>query len=117
MDGRRDRPCGRVSAADREKIRERRVTELDDPAAGGRGVRRRQGRGAGHLRNPLDSQRPVICRDEQPVQLLKDTRTPIAGTKTHPQRVDSEYERAATAGVLLFGEPLGDVRFVPLRHD
>jgi len=41
--------------------------------------------------NPLV---PVVCMDEQPVQLLKDTRTPIAATKNHPRRVEYEYERA-----------------------
>ena len=40
-----------------------------------------------------DPKRPVLCMDEQPVQLLKETRAPIAGTKTHGERVDDEYER------------------------
>ena len=29
-----------------------------------------------------DPQHPVLCMDEQPVQLLKETRVPIAATKT-----------------------------------
>ena len=33
---------------------------------------------------PYNSQHPVICMDEQPVQLLKETRPPIAATKDHP---------------------------------
>jgi hypothetical protein len=37
---------------------------------------------------PYDSQYPVVCMDEQPVQLLKEVRTPIPATKTHPRRVD-----------------------------
>ena len=40
--------------------------------------------------------------DEQPVQLLKETRTPILGNAQHPQRVDFEYERAGTANILMF---------------
>src|SRR5271166_2986819 len=40
-----------------------------------------------------DPQQPVICMDEQPVQLLKETKAPIAATKTHAERVDYEYER------------------------
>lgn len=43
---------------------------------------------------PYDSKRPVLCMDEQPIQLLKETRVPIAATKDHPRRVDYEYERA-----------------------
>ena len=31
---------------------------------------------------PYDSKRPVLCMDEQPVQLLQETRVPIAATKT-----------------------------------
>ena len=44
-----------------------------------------------------DSDHPVLCMDEQPVQLFKETRVPIAATKTHPKRVDYEYERNGTA--------------------
>jgi hypothetical protein len=40
-----------------------------------------------------DSRYPVLCMDQQPVQLLKETRKPISGTKKHPRRVDYEYER------------------------
>jgi hypothetical protein len=46
---------------------------------------------------PYDSRYPVLCMDEQPIQSLKETREPIAGTKEHPRRVDYEYERAGTA--------------------
>lgn len=55
---------------------------------------------------PYDSQYPVVCMDEQPVQLLKETRVPIPATKDHPQRVDYEYERAGTASLFMFCEPL-----------
>src|SRR5205085_1616699 len=34
---------------------------------------------------------PVLCMDEQPVQLLKETRVPITATKEHGQRLDYEY--------------------------
>jgi hypothetical protein len=37
-----------------------------------------------------DPQQPVICMDEQPVQLLKETKVPIAATKKHAKRVDYE---------------------------
>jgi hypothetical protein len=35
-----------------------------------------------------DPKHPVRCMDEQPVQLLKDMRVPIAATKKHGKRVD-----------------------------
>ena len=63
-----------------------------------------------------DSQYPVVCMDEQPVQLLKEVRTPIPATKTHPRRVDYEYERAGTASIFLFSEPLAGWRQVTVRE-
>ncbi|WGZ94039.1 MAG: IS630 family transposase [Candidatus Thiothrix putei] len=59
---------------------------------------------------PYDAQHPVICMDEQPVQLTKETRQPIAATQTHPRRVDYEYERAGTASIFMFTEPLSGWR-------
>ncbi len=58
---------------------------------------------------------PVVCMDEQPVQLTKETRKPIAATKEHPQRVDYEYERAGTACIFMFAEPLSGWRKVSSR--
>jgi hypothetical protein len=34
-------------------------------------------------RKRYDGSCPVVCMDEQPVQLLKETRKPIPATKTH----------------------------------
>jgi hypothetical protein len=65
---------------------------------------------------PYDPDRPVLCMDEQPVQLLKETRTPIAATLNHPRRVDYEYERAGTASVFMFTEPLIGWRHVSTRY-
>jgi DDE superfamily endonuclease len=65
---------------------------------------------------PYDVRRPVLCMDEQPVQLLKETRVPIAATKDHPRRVDYEYERAGTASIFMFCEPLLGWREVAVRE-
>lgn len=65
---------------------------------------------------PHDPRHPVLCMDEQPVQLLKETRTPIPATRDHPRRVDYEYERAGTASVFLFCEPLAGWRGVSIRE-
>lgn len=65
---------------------------------------------------PYDPKRPVLCMDEQPVQLLKETRVPIPATKDHPRRVDYEYERAGTASVFMFCEPLAGWREVSVRE-
>ena len=64
---------------------------------------------------PYDRACPVICMDEQPVQLLKETRTPIPATAKHGRRVDYEYERAGTANIFMFTEPLAGWREVSVR--
>ena len=64
---------------------------------------------------PYDPSCPVICMDEQPVQLHKETRTPIPATTKHGKRVDYEYERAGTACIFMFTEPLAGWREVTVR--
>lgn len=64
---------------------------------------------------PYDAAFPVVCMDEQPVQLTKETRKPIAATLKHPRRVDYEYERAGTACIFMFAEPLSGWRKVTAR--
>ena len=55
---------------------------------------------------PYDADFLVLCMDEQPVQLLKETRVRIAASRQHPRRVDYEYERNGTASIFMFTEPL-----------
>jgi hypothetical protein len=52
---------------------------------------------------PYDPDCPVVCMDEQPVQLFKQTRAPIPATAKHAKRVD--YESTPDGGgknVLIF---------------
>ena len=65
---------------------------------------------------PYDSAHPVLCMDEQPVQLVKETRRPIPATKRHAKRVDYEYERAGTANIFMFTEPLAGWREATARE-
>ena len=70
---------------------------------------------------PFHPRFPVICMDEQPVQLLKEVKTPIPakvagnGFNGHPERVDYEYERNGTACIFMFVQPLGGWRKVMAR--
>ena len=57
-------------------------------------------------KRPRDPQRPVVCMDEKPKQLIKETRTPVPCARGRPERVDYEYERNGTASVFLFVDPL-----------
>lgn len=77
---------------------------------------------AAHMENvldiyaqPYDSGHPVVCMDEQPVQLIGETRVAIAATKKHAQRVDYEYERLGTASIFMFAEPLSAFRQATAR--
>ncbi|MBO0858181.1 MAG: IS630 family transposase [Chloracidobacterium sp.] len=63
-----------------------------------------------------DPENPTLCMDEQPIQLLKETRVPIAATKKHGKRVDYEYERNGTASIFMFAEPLSGFRQATARE-
>ncbi len=64
---------------------------------------------------PYNPDHPVICMDEQPVQLIRERRQPEPATKNHPRRVDYEYERNGTAGIFMFTEPLSGWREATAR--
>lgn len=55
---------------------------------------------------PADPAAPVVCMDEQPVQLVKEVRAPVPAAPGRPKRVDYEYERNGTANIFMFAEPL-----------
>ena len=62
-----------------------------------------------------DASCPVIRMDEQPFHFLKEKRTPIPATAKHAKRVDYEYERAGTANIFMFTEPLAGWREASVR--
>ena len=64
---------------------------------------------------PYDPDCSIVGMDEQPIQLFKETRTPISVTAEHAKRVDYEYERARTANIFMFTEPLAGWREVAVR--
>ena len=65
---------------------------------------------------PYDPKAPVVCMDEQPRQLIKETRLPASMGQGRPARYDYEYERAGTANLFLFCEPLGGWRHVEVTE-
>lgn len=54
--------------------------------------------------------------DEQPVQLIKQTRDPLTARPGRPLCEDYEYERNGTANVFLFTEPLSGWRQARVRE-
>jgi hypothetical protein len=67
-------------------------------------------------KRPYDPKRPVICMDEQPTQLIKETRIPLPAEPGRPECFDYEYERNGTANNFMFTEPLGDWRRANVRE-
>jgi len=49
-----------------------------------------------------DENRPVVCFDETPRQLIGESRVPVAAKPGRPARVDYEYVRNGTANVFVF---------------
>jgi len=60
---------------------------------------------------PYNPKEPVICLDEKPVQLLKDSREPIPGKSGSIKKRDYEYIRNGTANVFCIVEPKGGRHF------
>jgi transposase len=63
-----------------------------------------------------DPLRPVVCFDERPVQLVAETRVPIAPAPGRRERFDYEYRRCGTANLFLILEPLGGWRQVTVTE-
>jgi hypothetical protein len=66
-------------------------------------------------KRPYDPRLAVVCMDEQPTQLIKETRSNVPAAPGRPERVDYEYERAGTAVNFMFTEPLAGWRKVNVR--
>ncbi len=62
-----------------------------------------------------DPQRPVICFDERPSQLIGDVVMPIAMKPGKVQRQDHHYKRNGTCCVMMAVEPLAGKRIVEVR--
>jgi DDE superfamily endonuclease len=65
---------------------------------------------------PYNPQVPLVCMDEQPVQVIKEIRKPLPAKAGQPERYDDEYERNGTATIFMFTEPLRGVRLVSVRE-
>lgn len=65
---------------------------------------------------PYNTEIPVVCMDEQPVQFTQETRTPLPMEPGQPQRFDHEYERNGTASIFMFNEPKAGIRSVSAQE-
>ena len=61
---------------------------------------------------PYSPNRPMICFDERPKQLIKETRKPLRPVPGKKARYDYEYERNGVANLFMMFEPLAGKRYV-----
>ena len=61
-------------------------------------------------RRPYDANFPVVCMDETPRQLIRETRTPVPVAPGRTAREDYEYRRLCTCNVFMATEPLAGWR-------
>lgn len=59
---------------------------------------------------------PVVCMDESPKQLIKETRLPIVAKKRSDRKEDYEYERCGVANIFMVNEPLTGKRYVKVTE-
>lgn len=64
---------------------------------------------------PYRESNPVVCMDESPNQLIKETRSIIPIKPGSERRIDYEYERCGVCNVFLVSEPLIGKRYVEIR--
>lgn len=60
---------------------------------------------------PYDKRFPVVCMDESPKQLIKQTRIPIARKPGRDAKKDYEYARNGVANIFMVNEPLKGKRY------
>lgn len=67
-------------------------------------------------KRPYNKDFPVICMDESPKQLIKETRIKIPMKQGFEAREDFEYERCGVANIFLASEPLKGKRHVEVTE-
>jgi hypothetical protein len=60
---------------------------------------------------PYDKNRPVVCMDEKPYQLLSLSRPSIPMKPASPLKEDYDYIKNGTCCIFIFTEPLAGWRF------
>lgn len=65
---------------------------------------------------PYNKAKPLVCMDEQPVQLIGEVQAPLPMEPGKLNRYDYHYKRNGTAVNFIFTEPLGNWRKVNVRN-
>jgi len=67
-------------------------------------------------KTPYNANIPVVCMDESPKQLIKETRIPIERKPGSDAKEDYEYERCGVANIFMANEPLSGKRYVKVTE-
>lgn len=67
-------------------------------------------------KRPHNEDNPVVCMDESPKQLIKETRMGIPMSKGQAARVDYEYARCGVCNIFMANEPLKGKRLVKVTE-
>jgi len=67
-------------------------------------------------KRPYDPKFPVVCMDESPRQLIRESRLPLALEPGRPARHDYEYERCGVCNIFMGCEPLAGRRLVEVSE-
>lgn len=65
---------------------------------------------------PFDENRPQVCFDERPCQLISDKYEPLAGEPGKPKRIDYEYKREGRCNLFVIFQPLAGWRKVKVTE-
>ena len=67
-------------------------------------------------KRPYSPSNPMVCMDESPKQLIKETRVPLEMKSGSEKRVDYEYQRCGVCNIFLACEPLAGKRFLKITE-
>ena len=67
-------------------------------------------------KRPYDESNPVVCMDESPKQLIKETRISIPIKPGREKRIDYEYERCGVCNIFMANEPLRGKRMAKITE-
>ena len=67
-------------------------------------------------KRPYNPSNPIVCLDESPKQLIKETRSPINGRPGRLTKYDYEYERCGVCSIFMANEPLAGIRYVKVTE-
>lgn len=63
-------------------------------------------------KRPYNESNPVVCMDESPKQMIRETRPGLTMDKGRDARMDYEYERCGVCNIFMANEPLAGKREV-----